>query len=166
MTAQFAEHLHYKGEERAMCDEPLCLYFTLAGIEENFKVSSTALWRGYVGTWEILSGRLYLIGLNGKLKNGAEATVATFFPNNPERVFAHWYSGVLRLPRGKLLKYVHQGYASVYEEDVFLSLDKGVVTHTEVRNNGMSLNPDASEEYRINAMTVFAQNSESKGNEA
>ncbi len=149
-----------------MCDEPLDVYFRLAGIEEKFEVSSTALWRGYVGTWEILAGRLYLISLNGKLKNGTAATVATFFPNNPERVFAHWYSGALRLPRGKLLKYVHGDYRSVYEEDAFLSLDKGVVTHTEVRHNGMSMNPDASEGYRINAMTIFAQNSQSKGNEA
>lgn len=155
MTAQIAEKLHYEGEAHAMCDEPLWEYFRLAGIEPNFESMSTALWRGYVGTWEILDGRLYLVGLNGTLKNGSAATVVTFFPNNPDRVFAHWYSDRLRLPRGKLLKTVRAGFASVYEEDVLLFIDKGVVTHTEVRNNSMSLDPDAPEEYVIDGMSTF-----------
>jgi hypothetical protein len=166
MTAQIAEKLHYDGEAHAMCDNPLWEYFRLAGIEPNFESDCTALWRGYVGTWEILDGRLYLVGLNGTLKNGSTATVATFFPNNPERVFAHWYSGELRLPRGKMLKYVHMGYASVYEEDVFIFIDKGVVTHTEVRTNGISSSPKAPEGYGIGAMTTFSRDSQSKDNAA
>lgn len=166
MTAQIPENLHYEGKVHAMCAEPLALYFRLTGIEANFEYPSTALWRGYVGTWEILDGRLYLIGLDGELKNGSVATVATFFSNNPDRVFAHWYSGEIRLPRGKMLKYVHGGYDSVYEEDVLLTIDKGVVTHTAIRNNGTSLNPDAPGGYGIGAMTTFPRDSHSKENEA
>lgn len=166
MTAQIAEHLNYEGVAHAMCEEPLCHYFNLAGIENDFKSPSTALWRGYVGSWEILDGRLYLIGLEGSLKNGTVATVATFFPSNPDRVFAHWYSGELRLPRGKMLKYIHRGYASVYEEDVLLTVDKGVVTHTGIRINGMSINPDAPEGYGIGAMTTFPRDSRSKDSAA
>lgn len=148
-----------------MCDVPLRMYFHLAGIENTFISPSTALWRGYVGSWEILDGRLYLIGLNGTLENGTKATVATFFPNNPDRVFAHWYSGELRLPRGKMLKYIHAGFSSIYEEDVFLAIDKGVVTQTRVRNNGVSLNPDAPEGYGIGGWTTFSQNHQSKDND-
>lgn len=138
----------------------------MAGIENNFESPSSALWRGYVGTWEILDGRLYLIGLDGGLKNGMAANVATFFPNYPDRVFAHWYSGELRLPRGKMLEYVHGGYLSVYEEDVLLTLDKGVVTHTEVRNNGIPTDPEATEGYGVGAWTAFPRDNQSKDKEA
>lgn len=85
MTAQYSEILHYDGTQHAMCDEPLGLYFSLTGIDHEFVSNSSALWRGYVGTWEILDGRLYLIGLKGKLIDATEATVATYFPNNPAR---------------------------------------------------------------------------------
>jgi len=164
MTAQIAERLHYDGEAHALCDTPLWEYFRLTGIEPDFESNCTALWRGYVGTWEILDGRLYLVGLNGILKNGAIATVATFFPNNPDRVFAHWYSGKLRLPRGKMLKYIHMGYASIYEEDVLITLDKGMVTNTKIRNNGVSLYPDAPEGYGVGAWTKLSNNPKSKDN--
>lgn len=154
MTAQIPENLHYEGQEHAMCEEPLSLYFCLAGIKPDFEASSTGLWRGYVGTWEILDGRLYLIGINGKLNNGSEATVATFFKNYKERVFAHWFSGILRLPRGKLLNYVHMGFDSTYEEDLLIAIDKGVVTKSEVRCNGESSDPNAPEGYRIGMMSM------------
>lgn len=165
MTAQLAENLHYEGKEHAMCNNPLHLYFRLACIENNFVSLSSALRRGYVGTWEILDGRLYLIGLDGWL-NGMAANVATFFPNYPDRVFAHWYSGELRLPRGKMLEYEHAGYLSVYEEDVLLTLDKGVVTHTEVRNNGISTDPEATEGYCVGAWAAFPRDNQSKDKEA
>ena len=36
-----------------MCASPLEIYFEMAGLESPFMVQSTALWRGYVGMWEI-----------------------------------------------------------------------------------------------------------------
>jgi hypothetical protein len=55
MTAQISEILHYQGRKQRMCTEPLGDYFALAGITPGFEFSSTALWRGYVGEWDILS---------------------------------------------------------------------------------------------------------------
>ena len=65
MTAQIAEKMFYKGEELSLCDEPL--HYFLQAIKKNlkFEAPSTALWRGYVGTWTIEDGRLYLIKLKG-----------------------------------------------------------------------------------------------------
>ena len=80
MTAQFAEKLHHEGGELSLCTEPLSDYFSLAGIDPRFDGNCTALWRGYVGTWEIWEGHLYLIGLTGTLQDGAAASVETFFP--------------------------------------------------------------------------------------
>lgn len=155
MTAQIAESLHYEGRSMAMCSNPLGDYFALADIHPGFAMNCTALWRGYVGTWEILDGRLYLIGLKGELEDGTRINLASIFPDYPERVFAHWYSGKLRIPQGKLLQYVHMGYGSIYEDDLFIDIRKGVVINTEVLHNGTSENPHAKEGYGIGGMTIF-----------
>ena len=116
---------------------------------------NTACWRGYVGEWEISADRLYLVGVEGMLNDGTEATLETIFPGFPDRVFAHWYSGTIRLPQGKLLDYVHMGYASVYERDLLLTIENGVLIHSEVRVNGESESDTAPEGYGIGAMTTF-----------
>jgi len=63
--------------------------------------------------------------------------------------------GELRVPRGKLLEYVHMGYGSTYEEDCLIGVEKGVVTRTKVRRNGASKIPNSPEAYGIGAMTAF-----------
>ena len=52
VTAQIGENPSYEGSDATMCSEPLNSYFELAGIEPGFQASCTALWRGYVGSWE------------------------------------------------------------------------------------------------------------------
>ena len=135
MTAQITEKLHYQGELMSMCAQPLDDYFKLAGINPGFRMCHTALWRRYVGTWEILGERLYLIGLDATFEDGTKVDLSTLFSGYPERVFAHWYSGKLRLPQGELLQYHHMGYASTYERDLFITIVQGVVTNTEVQQN-------------------------------
>lgn len=136
MTAQIPETLVYEGEEMAMYTNPLDDYFALGGVDPGLWSGCTALWRGYVGRWEIVQDRLYLVGLSGTLRSGQEATLATVFPAFPERVFAHWYCGTIRIPRGRRLRYVHMGYRSVFERDVLLDVRRGVVVSRQVRHNG------------------------------
>lgn len=140
MTAQVPEALIYEGNKLSMCSEPLGDYFALAGLRPPFEWTSSALWRGYVGTWEVHQDRLYLVGINGTLASGGAATLATIFPDFPERVFAHWYSGTIRAPEGKLLEYVHMAYASLYERDRYFEIEKGLVRRTWVEQNGTSDN--------------------------
>lgn len=136
MTAQIAEILHHDGDELVLCTEPLHDFFSLVGIEQPFEANCTALWRGYVGTWEIVQSRLYLIKLEGRLRDGKDANLASLFPGFPDRVFAHWYTGTMRAPQGRQLNYVHRGYASTYERDLLIAVNKGVVVWTKVRHNG------------------------------
>lgn len=135
MTAQSAERIFYQGENQAMFTNPLFDYFALGRIEPPFVAPNTALWRGYVGTWEITGDRLYLIGLKGYLEGYTEATLAAIFPDFPDRVFAHWYSGPLRIPQGEMLNYFHGGYGSTYERDVLLDVERGVIVNTQIRLN-------------------------------
>lgn len=157
MTAQIGDLLFYQGERLTMCNAPLGAYFRLGGAYPEFEPSSTALIRGYVATWELLDGRLYLIAIQGWLSDGADASLESVFPGYPERVFAHWYSGRIRVPRGKLLKYVHAGYASVYERDLLLDFERGVLVASTEKHNGVSDNPDAPEGYGVGALTVFSR---------
>lgn len=155
MTAQLSEKLIYEGQQVGMCTTPLSDFFTFGGNHPNFAYNCTALWRGYVGTWELVSNRLYLIALTGTLEDGNAATLATVFPDHPNRVFAHWYSGTIRIPQGRLLNYVHMGYGSTYETDILLKLENGVVISKLVNINGVSDSTEAPEGYGIGGMTVF-----------
>jgi hypothetical protein len=157
MTAQIGEYLRYQGEGVSMCTQPLGDYFAMGGTKPAFQANSTALWRGYVGGWEIVAGRLYLVKLTGTLMDGSQASLETVFPGFPERVFAHWYAGTLRIPRGRRLHYRHSGYASVYERDEMLEFEQGVIRRTWVRHNGEA-EPEADkpEGYAAGARTVFA----------
>jgi hypothetical protein len=136
MTAQYSEHLTYQGESVALFAEPLASYFLMGGYKPDFAAGNTALHRGYVGSWEIVGGRLYLVRLTGVLASaGADVNLETIFPGYPNRVFAHWYSGTLRVPRGDRLRYVHGGWLSVYERDEMLAFVRGVMQRTWVRDN-------------------------------
>ena len=163
MTAQIAEKLHYQGEDVPMCTNPLSAYFAMGGFNPRFESNCTALWRGYVGRWEIVDGRLYLVELSGTLEDGTEASVATIFPDFPDRVFAHWYSGTIRIPQGKQLEYVHMGYGSTFERDLLLEVERGVVKDTRLRHNGTAESESAPEGYEVGAMTVFPRTTKGDG---
>ena len=154
MTAQIAERLTFEGQQVALLTNPLDLYFELGGLNPGFQSTSTALWRGYVGSWEVVNDRLYLVCLNGVLESGEDANLESVFPGFTERVFAHWYSGTLRIPQGKRIEYVHMGYGSTYERDVLLTLQNGVVINKTERCNGRA-SDDAPDGYAVSAMTVW-----------
>lgn len=155
MTAQIAETIYFHGKRHALCAAPLEDYFALAGARPDFAPPHTACWRGYVGSWEFLDERLYLTDISGSTGDGTDVSLETVFPGFPKQVFAHWFSGTLRLPRGKLLDYVHMGYASVYEEDVLVDVEKGVIQQVRVRCNGRSNDPRAPDGYGVGALTTL-----------
>jgi hypothetical protein len=75
-----------------MCTHPLGDYFALGGINPGFgqewPLDCTALWRGYIGTWEVLGGRLYLVAIHKLVLNGPGTNfLETVFPGYPDRVF-------------------------------------------------------------------------------
>jgi hypothetical protein len=135
MTAQIHERLYYKTKRYGMTAEPLAYYWGLVGSRPRFQLRNTALWRGYIGSWRVTKDRLYLIGLEGGFEDGSKLTLEALFPGCPERVFAHWFSGQVRLPQGNILEYVHAGYASVYEADLFLGFEDGVLVREELKSN-------------------------------
>lgn len=154
MTAQVSEVLLFEGKELQMCACPLSGYLSNSPKNWSFLGYSSACWRGYVGTWEVVENRLYLKALDGLLRNEEEANLETLFPDYPNGVFAHWYSGTVRCPQGKLLNYVHGGFASTYEQDLFLEFKQGVLVSQKTVINGEGKD-DAPEGYGVAAFMVF-----------
>lgn len=155
MTAQFPESLIYEGQALAMCSTPLSDYFRLTRHHPPFSMNCTALWRGYVGSWEVVDKRLYLVGISGSYEDGQTVTLESIFPGYSDRVFAHWFNGQVRIPQGKLLAYRHMGFGSQYERDLLIDFDRGVVTQTRVRQNGVANSNATSEGYGVGGFSVF-----------
>ena len=135
MTAQASESLLLDGQKVRLCETPLNAYFALTGVTPRFHVETTACWRGYIGAWEIKDSRLYMIDIGGSYEDGSPITLESLFPGFPHRVFAHWYSGTLRVPQGELLKYRHMGWASTFERDLLIDVEDGVVKGMQVQQN-------------------------------
>ena len=146
MTPQFAEILHIAGYQMAMCCEPLGAQFAQA-----FQ-GRRGCDRGYEGTWELQDGRLYLAKLVGALRNGRQVTVATFFPNSPDRVFANWYTGPLIEPEGSPRKYIY-GSDCVYDCDLFINVEMGLVSEAYLSRAGGPKDHQAAMERYVSCMT-------------
>jgi hypothetical protein len=147
MTAQMTEKLHYEGQDMRMCATPLAAYLERLEMPSPFKRVNTALWRGYIGKWSIDDGRLHLRGLLIPILRTAEDGSAFWavepheiglkdiFPDHVGGVFADWFTGELRCPQGKLVRYVHGGFASEYERDLLINVVNGEVVGSSVRTN-------------------------------
>jgi len=134
MTAQIMERIKVDGQDLQMATEPLSSYFHKTDKGRELVSYSTACWRGYLGTWEIMEGKLYLVDLEATITNFNKVGIDYFFPNN-DKVFASWYSGEIRIPNGELLRYEHMGYMSVYDEDEYLTIEKGVLISRRTNKN-------------------------------
>jgi hypothetical protein len=133
MTAQAHERLIFKGNETSMAVEPLNQYLQNRN-DIKFISHSTACWRGYYGQWEIKDNKLYLIGLKAYIEGYREVGLNYLFPGQ-KQVFANWFNGEIRIPQGEMLEYVHMGYASLYDSDLFLVIENGIlVNQYEVDN--------------------------------
>ena len=133
MTIQAGDILSYSGEKTTIATEPLKPYLETRS-DVGFIFKTTALVRGYIGTWEIRNKKLYLASLVGFIENNEQVDLNYLFPNKTE-VFANWFSGDIRIPEGKLLEKINLGYESVFEKDRILTFNKGILISETVKNN-------------------------------
>ena len=131
MTEQLHENLIYEGEDMTMpsCsslphDHPAIVQLSDEEFEYQFSdtiLLSSACWRGYIATWEIKKNQLYLIAVKGRYQmDGAEP------------IFADWFSGILRIPKGERLKNKALGLLSAHELELHIKINQGMVTKSEV----------------------------------
>ena len=131
-TAQVGDVLLLDGKHETIFTNPLEPFLQRnPGLRPDSP--NTANWRGYVATFRIRDGGLWLdkvevsrsLGkVDGEHRHETIDVLPQFFPGKRE-VFADWYTGVLLVPRGKLVDYVHMGYGSTYERYVLLEIHAG-----------------------------------------
>ena len=71
-------------------------------------------------------------------------------------MFAHWYSGTLRVPQGRRLKYVHSGFQTVHELDLLFDVERGRIVSRRTKHNGVSSNSEATSPYIVDTFIVYA----------
>ena len=100
---------------------------------------NTGCWRGYIGYWRLMGNELYLTNLTTcSRKNGQTVPLAELFGNSCKdgRVLANWFTGELRCVTGRLLRYYHDGYQSVYEYETIYQVQHGLAVNKAIFDNG------------------------------
>ncbi len=114
-TVQIQELIKIDGKEERMVAEPLSIYLD---DPKNFTVfkryigadrlgNCSALWRSYVGHWEIKNNKLFLNELELDACSPGQRKLfplSKLFPNRPQPVFADWYSGLIKVYKGDTTK--------------------------------------------------------------
>jgi len=99
-------------------------YEAAKGQEFGRYLFTSACWRKYVGTWEIKDGKFYLIKLEGKYKLLKD-----------EPVHATWVTGTIVVPQGEMVHYIHMGFSSIYEKELHIKIEAGMVVEQKVIDN-------------------------------
>ena len=145
MTAQIREVLYYNGETYWLSTEPLKPLLDIIGDEKPtpsvMVFASTACKRGYIGEWEIVEDKLFLIELKGYPEENEQFIMDFLFPNQ-KKVFAGWFTGEIEIPQGKMLHYELLGDASIFEKDLLLKFKKGVLAGSREVDNTKTFDPD------------------------
>lgn len=148
-TAQVSDVLIVDGKEEPLNTNPLSPWLAAnTDRRPRFESPHTANWRGYVATWEIAGGQLWLRKVDGYVRNGTRPHVfegrdgtktTREIPNLEGRdvlpemfdgrktVVAEWYTGTLIVPRGEIVDYVHMGYGSTFERYTIIWIRSGQV---------------------------------------
>ncbi len=72
-------------------------------------------------------------GLNEEVRARLfRAVPCTRFP-----IHAHWFTGKLRLPEGRMLRYSHHGWSSVHERERVITVRQGLVTRERLVARGL-----------------------------
>lgn len=145
MTAQAHEELIIDGEETSMAfcppfptEHPRIRTVPEEQIDQdqNEYLGTTACWRSYIGTWEIKEDRFYLKEIIGGF---------SLVGNDP--IWAEWFLGVLRIPQGDILNYVHMGFGSLYERELHIRIDDGLVTGRRTITNQLDQDKNSNHPY-------------------
>jgi len=173
-TAQIPDRIVYEGDTFSLHNTPLDMY-PGEGITNPYNLFEssgcffTGCWRNYVATWMIENNRLYLTeiknacyptemtGAGTAYKSEADsvgneyADLMALFPDRYKngRVLADWVNGELYAPYGDLLYYVHDGFRSIYENELQLNFEKGELLEVKEHDNSKTKKSIYNENYSL-----------------
>jgi hypothetical protein len=163
-TVQVPDVIIIDGKDESLHTNPLAPYLSAhPNLMPRSDDPTADNWRGYVATWEILEGKLFLRKIDVAFRNNKappnedariiKNVIHKIFPDSLDLVAA-WYSGALVIPRGKLVKYVHMGYGSTYESYTIVTVNKGVVSRK------LDLSAEDFAKYRESQFQAYKRTSE------
>ena len=148
-TAQSPDTIMYDNKVYDLFSNPLESFYREKSSRPQFRIEpntfSSGNQRGYVAVWAIEDSVLYLRGIKSWVcdhdaqgdSNCQRADLKELFGEKLKegRIQADWFSGELRFPEGKMLEYVHGGYATVFERDIILKVEAGKVVGKTIVDN-------------------------------
>lgn len=158
-TAQITERILDNGVPKDMA---VCLLERDKGTFSVLKgripteMSSTALWRNYIGCWKIQNDSLFLDSI--LVPNPAE-DYPGFVPvkiddiygahRTPSGYFADWVTDTLRVVSGDIVRYRHMGWASVWAKEEYIPVEAGRVKRRVIYRNRLvnSVSSDAQKAF-------------------
>lgn len=133
-TAQYPDKIIYNGKEYSLHSNPLEAYFEKnPNRRPKSGIMSTALWRGYVATFEVKDNQIFLKDIEIKYQDTTSKESYNYkwrsvknevFPDQKD-IKIDWLTGLLVIPNGELVNYVHMGYGSTSKNYILLEIDKG-----------------------------------------
>lgn len=129
-TAQIPDYIRYNGKTYSLFTNPMESYFFEFPDKRPKGQFFTANWRGYVATFEIKQNELYIIRIDSGGFNVIKECI-----NGLDTTKVDWFNGLLILPYGERIKYVHLGYESLYEHYILIEIHNGNV-YKEYNLNG------------------------------
>ena len=155
-TGQVPDYLILDKDTLALFSNPLEQYFEQIGkrelIDFDGGCGSTACWRGYKAIWELKNDSLFLrriAACHEDCGNPKDANLIAMFGESMP--FASWVDGDIIVPRGKLLEYIHMGYASIYEKEQIFTIKQGKLQKVKIKTN----KEDAQRIYKQNQSKEF-----------
>ena len=137
-TAQYPDKIWYEGKEHSLHTNPMSAFFEKHPEKKpESDIMSTALFRGYVATFEFKKDRLVLkdLEIQARKDTGNEDDFETEWVSRKRHVAGRfkeleidWFTGILILPHGDLVDYVHMGYGSTFENYILLEVTSGKLT--------------------------------------
>jgi hypothetical protein len=119
-TAQLPDYLIYGEGKYALATNPMEAYFEKFP-KKRPRPIMTALWRGYAATFEIMQNELWVVNIDAF----GPGNITDQCLDGKDRIKVDWFSGVLVMPHGELLHYVHLGYESIYEYYKLIEIERG-----------------------------------------
>lgn len=142
-TAQAPDIIVIDGEQHPLYSNPLEIWLKdnpeadgtgMDGSSDDRICISSGNWRGYIATFAIEGKRFLLrrVETSACGERPSRDSISTLF-DGEENVDVDWYSGILVIPTGERVSYVHLGYGSLYSEYRLFRVEAGrVVAETRM----------------------------------
>lgn len=143
-TAQIGDIIIFKGDTSILHSLPLEQHPNINTLGKNIfggkkTCFTTACWHGYQAIWTVIDDEIYLTGIRSCCyhEDKIKADLSKLFPNDYKngKVKGSWVNGSIWIQQGRLIHYVHQGFDSIYEREVELTIENGKVKNIQEHNN-------------------------------